>query len=296
GALASALLYREFKPRGGSTPLVRFLLGMFSMIGALVFLGCPWRLYLRLSAGDWNAAVGFVGLATGIAAGILFLKIGYSLGRARPAPFAAGWIAAFVVVCLLLLLAVAPEFGRDDAGKPGPPVFFSAKGPGSQHAPIMAAIGLALVIGFLLHRSHFCTVGALRDLLLLGDFHLFGGIVALVVAAFVTNAAFGFFKAGFEGQPIAHTDGIWNFAGMALSGLAFTLAGACPGRQLVLSGTGDCDAFVFVLGMGTGAAFAHNLNLVSSVKGPSVFGPTAVIVGLVVCVIIGLTMREKKEA
>jgi len=47
GALLAALLFREFKPRGGSSPLVRFLLGMFAMIGALVFLGCPWRGYLR---------------------------------------------------------------------------------------------------------------------------------------------------------------------------------------------------------------------------------------------------------
>ena len=25
------------------------------MLGALVFLGCPWRAYLRVSGGDWNA-------------------------------------------------------------------------------------------------------------------------------------------------------------------------------------------------------------------------------------------------
>ncbi|MCX5873742.1 MAG: YedE-related selenium metabolism membrane protein, partial [Deltaproteobacteria bacterium] len=43
GAFLSSLLFGEFKPRGGSTPFARFILGMIAMIGALVFLGCPWR-------------------------------------------------------------------------------------------------------------------------------------------------------------------------------------------------------------------------------------------------------------
>ena len=91
-------------------------------------------------------------------------------------------------------------------------------------------------------------------------------------AALVANLALGQFKLGFEGQPVAHTDGLWNFGGMTLSGLAFTLAGGCPGRQLFLSGEGDADAGVFVLGMITGAAFAHNFNLASSGAGPSPYG------------------------
>ena len=36
------------------------------MIGALVFLGCPWRTLLRLAGGDLNALVGLAGLAVGI--------------------------------------------------------------------------------------------------------------------------------------------------------------------------------------------------------------------------------------
>jgi len=41
GALASAFLSKEFKPRGGSAPLARISLGFFAMLGALIFLGCP---------------------------------------------------------------------------------------------------------------------------------------------------------------------------------------------------------------------------------------------------------------
>ena len=54
---------------------------------------------------------------------------------------------------------------------------------------------------------------------------------------------------------------LWNALGMVLAGLAFMLAGGCPGRQLILSGEGDGDAALFVLGMIAGAAFAHNFAL-----------------------------------
>jgi hypothetical protein len=90
---------------------------------------------------------------------------------------------------------------------------------------------------------------------------------------------------------------------MSLAGLAFALAGGCPGRQLFLSGEGDGDAGVFVTGMIVGAAFAHNFTLaarpdavaegVITVGGLSKFGMGAVILGLLFCVIIGFTMREK---
>lgn len=102
GALIAALIFREFKPRTGSAPFVRFILGMFAVFGALVFLGCPWRAYLRLGGGDWNAIFGIFGLVVGIGIGVIFLRMGYSLGRNRPAPKAMGWIMPAVMVILLL--------------------------------------------------------------------------------------------------------------------------------------------------------------------------------------------------
>jgi len=86
---------------------------------------------------------------------------------------------------------------------------------------------------------------------------------------------------------------VWNFGGMVLAGLAFALAGGCPGRQLFLAGEGDGDAAVFVLGMIVGAGFAHNFDLASSPKGVGLHGIAAVIIGLVVCLFIGFTMRKK---
>jgi len=293
GSFLAARFAGEFKARTGSAPIVRFVLGAFSMIGALVFLGCPWRAWLRLAGGDWNAIFGILGLVAGIAAGIVFLKRGYSLGRNFPAPKVAGYVMPVLALGLVALAVLVPLFGRGADGQAVGPIFTSEKGPGSMAAPILVSLVVGLVIGFLAQRSRFCTVGAVRDVVLFRDPHLALGIAALVVFAFGTNLILGQFKPGFGGQPVAHTDGLWNFLGMALSGLAFTLSGGCPGRQLFLSGEGDGDAGIFVLGMLVGAGFAHNFNLASSATGPSPYGPGAVIFGLVVVALIGAVSRER---
>ncbi|MFZ5915823.1 MAG: YedE family putative selenium transporter [Chloroflexota bacterium] len=298
GATIAALLFREFKARGGSAPIVRFFLGMFAMIGALAFLGCPWRALFRLSGGDLNAILGLLGLAVGIFIGVQFLKNGYNLGRSGPIHTAAGWVMPVVMIGLLLLAVFSPSFSE------GGPIFNSQSGPGSLHAPLIISLIVGLVIGVLAQRTRFCTMGAIRDVILIQDTHLISGLGALVAAALITNLILGQFSLGFTGQPVAHSNHLWNFLGMTLAGLAFALAGGCPGRQLFMSGEGDADAGIFVIGMITGAAFAHNLNLagspdkmaegvLQSVGGPSVFGMWAVVLGLVTCVVIGLTMREK---
>ena len=44
GSTASALLFREFRSRGGSAPLSRLFLGIFMIFGCAVFIGCPIKL------------------------------------------------------------------------------------------------------------------------------------------------------------------------------------------------------------------------------------------------------------
>jgi len=290
GAFVAALLAGEYKPRGGSSPLIRFFLGIFAMMGALVFLGCPWRTLLRLAGGDGNALLGLAGLISGIFIGVGFLKNGYSLGRSYAQKKAAGWVFPALMIGLLLLLVFQVSFA------PGGPIFFSAKGPGSQHAPILISLIAGLVIGGLAQRSRFCTMGAFRDVILIRDFHLISGVAALLIFAFAANMLLGQFKPGFEGQPVAHTDHLWNFLGMTLAGLAFVLAGGCPGRQLFLSGEGDMDAAIFATGMIVGAGIAHNFAIASSPKGTGAFGPAAVVIGLLFCLVIGLTQRDKVSA
>ncbi len=292
GALGAALAFGEFRPRGGSAPIARFVLGAFAMIGALVFLGCPWRAMLRLAGGDLNAVLGLAGLAGGIWIGTLFLKNGYSLGRAKVFSWAAGWIMPAIAAGFLVLMLLNPPI--EGEGKSGV-LFYSVSGPGAMYAPFAVSLGIGLFIGILAQRSRFCTMGAIRDLLLFRQIHLLSGAIALIVFAFIANMVLGQFNPGFENQPVAHTSHAWNALGMVLAGLAFALAGGCPGRQLFLSGEGDGDAAIFVIGMVAGAAFSHNFGLASSPAGVGPHGIAAVIAGLAVCAAIGFTMKEKRS-
>ncbi len=289
GSLTAAYMFKEFRPRGGSAPFVRFILGAFAMIGALVFLGCPWRAMLRLSGGDLNALTGIIGLVCGIWIGTLFFKGGYNLGRSQKSYSSAGWLLPLVMLGFFVLMLIFPQIKNE--AKSGI-LFYSIKGPGAMHAPVSISLMVGLGIGFLAQRSRFCTMGAFRDLILFKQTHLFIGVVALIAAAFTVNLILGQFNPGFIKQPVAHNQHIWNFAGMVVAGLAFALAGGCPGRQLFLAGEGDGDAAVFVMGMIVGAGFAHNFGLASSPKGVGPHGIAAVVIGLLVCLFIGFTMRK----
>lgn len=297
GALLGAILFGEFRPRTGSAPVIRFVLGFFAIIGALVFLGCPWRAYLRLAGGDLNALTGIAGLIVGVAIGVWFLKHGYSLGRSKPAGMAVGLVMPIFAFILLLLLVFRVSFGENA------PIFFSKSGPGSLHAPVLISLIVGIGAGFLAQRTRFCTMGAIRDVIIMRDFHLLSGVLAFTAAAFLVNLIIGKFHPGFAAQPIAHSHHVWNFLGMVLAGMSFALAGGCPGRQFFMAGEGDGDAALFIFGMLVGAAFAHNFNLVGIpdkivegklvVGGPPIWGQMAVIMGLIIVALIGWTMREK---
>ncbi len=290
GSMGMALAAGEFRPRGGSAPLVRFILGMVAAIGALVFLGCPWRTILRLAGGDGNALFGLAGLITGIGIGTMFFKRGYSLGGSTKQNPAVGWFFPLIMVGLLALYLAFPQIsGQGQSG----PIFYSVKGPGASHAPFLLSLGVALVIGALAQRSRFCTMGAFRDLILFRYTHLFLGVLAMFAAAFIANMLTGGFHAGFEHQPVAHTDGLWNFLGMVTAGLAFALAGGCPGRQLFMAGEGDSDAGIFALGMLAGAAMAHNFGTASSGAGIGSYGMHGTLIGLAVCLLIGFAFSRK---
>lgn len=290
GSMIAALSFGNFQPRAGSAPVTRFCLGVVAVMGALVFLGCPWRAILRLAGGDLNAVLGLAGLFTGIGIGTVFFRRGYSLGRNMPQGKLTGFLFPALMLALLALRLAFPQIpGEDKDGL----LFYSVSGPGSMHAPLWISLGAALVIGFMAQRSRFCTMGAIRDLILFRQTHLFLGLLAMLAAAFVMNMALGAFHPGFEGQPVAHSDGLWNFLGMTTAGLAFALAGGCPGRQLFLAGEGDGDATVFALGMIVGAAMAHNFGTASSGAGIGPYGIHATVIGFAVCVIIGLMYSRK---
>ena len=294
GSFLMALLRKEFSPRGGSSPLTRFVLGFFVMIGCLMFLGCPFRMILRLAGGDLNALFGLLGFVCGILVGVVFLNRGYSLKRTYKLPVLEGAAFSIIQVVLLVLLVAAPAF-----------IYFSeaGAGPGALHAPILLSLAAGLIVGALAQWTRLCMVGGIRDLVLFREWKLLMGFLAILVSALVSNLvltavkAGTFFTLGLEGQPVAHTDGLWNFLGMLLTGFGCVLLGGCPLRQLVLSGEGNTDSAIAVLGLAIGAAFAHNFGLASSAAGPTANGKVAVIIGIVVVAVIAVANTvQKKQA
>ena len=292
GSLIAAVAAKEFKGRGGSSPMIRFLLGVFVMIGALMFLGCPFRMILRLAGGDLNALLGLAGFACGILIGVFFLNKGYSLKRSYALTKTEGGVFPVLTLAVLALLLAAPAF-----------IHFSeaGAGPGALHAPIIISLLAGLVVGALAQRTRLCMVGGIRDLVLFKEPKLILGFAAILVGALVCNLILSgttgtsYFHLGFADQPVAHTDGLWNFLGMMLTGFACVLLGGCPLRQLILSGEGSSDSAVTIFGLLAGAAFCHNFGLASSGKGPTANGKVAVIIGLVAALVIAGVNTFKKE-
>ncbi len=272
GAFIIAKATGEFKVTGGSSPVMRFVISCFVMIGALVFLGCPLRMVLRIAGGDLNAIVGFFGFAAGILYGAQFLKKGFTLGRAYKQNNSNGYVLPIIAIGLLILIIIKPAF-----------IFLSTKGPGALSAPIFIALSAGLIVGVLSQKSRLCMVGGIRDLYLIKDFHLIIGFISILVTVLLMNIILGDFNLGFEGQPVAHTDGLWNFLGMFLTGFGSLLLGGCPLRQTILAGQGNLDSVISFMGLLVGAAIAHNFLLAGSTAN----GHIAVIIGIILLSIIG---------
>lgn len=283
GACMMAFVKGDFSPRGGSSPVLRFVLGFGVMVGALVFLGCPLRMVLRLAGGDINALVGLVGFVAGILAGVVFLKKGFSLGRSYRQNKGEGLGLPIANVLLLVLLLAAPAF-----------LFFSAEGPGSLHAPLLVSLIAGLAVGAAAQRTRLCMVGGIRDVVLFRDWTLLSGFLAIFVVTLIGNTALGSFHLSLADQPVAHTDGLWNFLGLAAVGLGSVLLGGCPLRQLILTGEGNTDSAMAVLGMLVGAACCHNFGLASSTAGATPAGGIACVAALAVMVIIALCNMPRK--
>lgn len=295
GAFIIALVTKEFRPKAGSSPATRFLLGAVVMIGALAFLGCPLRMVIRIGGGDINAMIALLGFVLGVFIGTLFLKRGFNLKRAYPAPLVEGSVMPAVAIGLLVLGITAPAV-----------IKMSVEGPGSMRAPFFIALAIALVVGALAQKSRLCMVGGVRDAILFGDFKLLYGFVAIILTIVIGNLIMGNFNLSMLSQPIAHSSTLWNVLGMVVVGWGSVLLGGCPLRQLVLAGEGNGDCAVTVFGMIIGAALSHNFGWAGNpdsvnemgeyvTGGVSNGGKIAVVACIAIVLIISF-VNSKKEA
>jgi YedE family putative selenium metabolism protein len=291
GAFLLSLYRREFVSTGGSSPLLRFLIGILLIIGCSVFIGCPVKMILRLSAGDIGAIVGFVGLTAGIYIGLEFVENGFRLGSSKLTPKANGYIIPGIMLFLLVLAVVKPAF-----------IAQSTKGSGAQYAPFLLSLGVGLLIGAIAQRTQFCITGGIARIFLWGPREVMncprstGMLVSIVTffsVALVASLLTGQFSFGLHGQPSSNDSYGWAFLGMLMVGFGSVLIRGCPLRQLVASGQGDNDAGAAVMGMLVGAAIVENWDLGGTSAGTPPSAQIAVLVGICILFVIGLINRRR---
>lgn len=282
GSFLSSLLGRQFQPRGGSATLLRMAAGFFIIVGCAVFIGCPIKMVLRLGAGDLSALAGLGGLAGGVAAGILFLRRGFDLGRTEPQPPVAGYLAPAAGLLLVLAVVAPPPFvGR------------SLSGPGAMHPVWWVSLAAGLAIGALAQRSRFCVTGLLRNAMLIRDGGALLALALFLAAAGAASAATGQFHPGLLDQPGSHPDHLWNFLACFLVGLGAVVADGCPFRQLILSGEGNLDAGATLTGMLLAGGAVYNWGIRSTTSGPTTVGKVAVLLGLAILLATANACRRR---
>lgn len=119
----------------------------------------------------------------------------------------------------------------------------------------VAAIGFFLggVFGVTAQRTNFCTMGALSDIVLFGDWNRFRSwmlAVAVAVAASQGLELSGAVDLGGAIYRSASLGWLGAIAGGLLFGFGMTLAGGCANKSLVCLGGGNLKSIVVVLVLG----------------------------------------------
>lgn len=297
GAFVISIVKNEFRATSGSSTLIRFMLGAIMMVCALVFLGCPLRMVLRMASGEISSYFGLIGFSAGVFTGSMFLKKGFSLGRAYPTKKENGYVLPVILIILFLGSIFFKELFA-----------FSEKGPGSMHAPLIISLIVGIVFGIIAQQSRMCFAGSIRDVILLKDFGLLSSIGGIFVVMLIYNIFTGNFKI-VPFSAIAHAQNLWNILSMYAVGFCAVLLGGCPLRQIVMASTGSSDSAVTVIGMFVGAAFAHNFSLAAGAAkvasegkeavlgGPISNGKFAVIASIIVLFIVAFygIKKDKKS-
>jgi hypothetical protein len=285
GSFFLAMQTGRFRVRGGSSPLVRFFMGFFIIVGCAVFIGCPIKMILRLGAGDLTAVAAVLGLVFGIWVGVKYMKGGFVLDRDKELPRTNGLLFPLFALLLLVFLVFDPSFVK--AGE---------KGPAAWRAPLPIALLIGLAIGAFGQRSGLCITGGIRNYFLARERTLLKGVITALLSALVLSALLGEFRWGMNAQPASHLNHGWTFLAMALVGLGSILIDGCPFRQLIKAGEGDVDAGVASFGMLVGGALVYSWMLRSTSAGPTFEGKIAVLIGLVFAVSVAMVFRKKRGA
>lgn len=119
--------------------------------------------------------------------------------------------------------------------------------PGLASQVLWAAFGLAVVFGAIAQRTHFCTMGAVADIVNIGDWarmRMWALAIGVAMFGFNTMVYLGWVEA--SKSVYAGSRLIWlsNLLGGALFGVGMVLASGCGSKTLVRIGGGSLKAVV----------------------------------------------------
>ncbi|WP_300555144.1 YeeE/YedE family protein [Limnohabitans sp. Rim8] len=115
---------------------------------------------------------------------------------------------------------------------------------------------LSLAVGVLIHRGHFCTMGAISDWVVMQDAtRLRQWALALAVAmmGFGTMALLGWIDPANTIYAAKHLSWLSGLFGGALFGVGMVLASGCSSKTLVRLGAGNLKSLVVLLAMAVAA-------------------------------------------
>ncbi|MEY2688713.1 MAG: hypothetical protein RL375_2911 [Pseudomonadota bacterium] len=121
---------------------------------------------------------------------------------------------------------------------------------------LWAVLALGAVFGALAQRSHFCTMGAIADVVNLGDttrLRMWAMAIAVAVIGFNLMVGLGWVDAGksiYGGPRVLWASGL---VGGLMFGFGMVLASGCGNRNLVRLGGGNLKSLVVVLVLGLSA-------------------------------------------
>jgi len=121
---------------------------------------------------------------------------------------------------------------------------------------LWAAFGLSLLFGAIAQRTHFCTMGAVADIVNIGDWtRMRMWVMAMGVAVLGFNAmvAAGWVQAGNSVYGSARLVWLSNLVGGLMFGFGMVLASGCGSKTLVRIGGGSLKSLVVFMVLGLAA-------------------------------------------
>lgn len=133
--------------------------------------------------------------------------------------------------------------------------FFTA-----QSSILWAAFGIALVMGAVVNKTNFCTMGAVSDLVNIGDSGRFRAWLLAIAVALLGVAILepmGLVNPGDSFPPYRGGELLWgeNLIGGLLFGIGMTLASGCGNKCLIRIGGGNIKSIMVMLVIGVIAYF-----------------------------------------